>query len=208
MSKDQQNRSRFHDEMISYRSFSSDEAFNALYPEPVRMVAGKHWTPMEVAIKAAEFLNTHTGAKILDIGSGAGKFCLIAAKRFPRIFFTGIEQRKNLVELSNNLKSKAGLLNVDFIHDNLEYFDISRFDHFYFYNSFYENLPGTQKIDLNVKYSEKLYDFYNLVLYKKLDRMPQGTRLVTYHSLGSEVPPGFEVVSTDYADFLKFWIKV
>lgn len=193
---------------IALQSFSSDEAFNALYPEPVRMVAGKHWTPVEVAMKVAEFLNTHAGAKILDIGSGAGKFCLIAAKRFPRLSFTGIEQRKNLVHLSNQLKKKAGLLNVDFIHGNLENFDISRFDHFYFYNAFYENLPGTQKIDLNVRYSEKLYDFYNLVLYKKLLQMPQGTRLATYHSLGNEVPPGFEVVSTDYAGFLKFWVKV
>ena len=206
--KDTKKHAGFAKEEITLYSFSSDEAFNALYPEPVRMVAGKHWTPMEVALKAAEFLNTHAGAKILDIGSGAGKFCLIAAKRFPRLAFTGIEQRENLVVLSRKLQKKAGLFNIDFIHGNLEDFDISRFDHFYFYNSFYENLPGTQKIDLHVQYSEKLYDFYNLVLYKKLNQMPAGTRLVTYHSLGNEVPPGYEVLSTDYAGFLKFWVKL
>ncbi len=189
-------------------SFASDETFNALYPEAIRVVANRHWTPVDIAVKSAAFLNTHAGARILDIGSGAGKFCLVAAKHFPNLSFTGIEQRKNLVELSESLRKKAGIGNVEFIHGNIESFDISRFDHFYFYNSFYENLPGTQKIDLDVVYSEKLYDFYNLVLYKKLNKMKQGTRLVTYHSLGREVPPGFEVVNADYADFLKFWIKV
>lgn len=193
---------------VALHSFASDETFNALYPEAVRAVASRHWTPMEIAIKSAAFLNTYPGAKILDIGSGAGKFCLVAAKHFPLLSFTGIEQRKNLVELSDNLRKKAGIDNIEFIHGNIEGFDISHFDHFYFYNSFYENIPGTQKIDLDVVYSEKLYDFYNNVLYKKLDKMPPGTRLVTYHSLGNEVPPGYEVVNTDYADFLKFWIKV
>ncbi len=193
---------------MTLHSFSSDETFNALYPDAIRAVANRHWTPVEIAIKAAAFLNTHIGARILDIGSGAGKFCLVAAKHFPYLSFTGIEQRKNLVDLSDSLKKKAGIGNAEFIHGNIESFDISRFDHFYFYNSFYENLPGTQKIDLEVPYSNKLYDFYNIVLYRKLDKMPPGTRLVTYHSLGNEVPPGFEVVNADFAEYLKFWIKI
>lgn len=188
--------------------FVTDDSFNGLYPEHIRQVAAKHWTPIEVAAKSAAFLASHSGARVLDIGSGAGKFCLVAARHHPDIHFTGIEQRGDLVELCNELKEKLRLGNVDFIHGNIKDLDIAPYDHFYFYNSFYENLPGTQKIDYKVMYAEKLYDFYNRVLYKKLNSTPVGTRLVTYHSLCREVPPGFEIVSTDYAEFLKFWQKL
>lgn len=188
--------------------FNNDTAFNALYPDPVREVAARHWTPVDVAHKSAAFLATHKGAKVLDIGSGSGKFCLIAAHLYADVEWFGIEQREDLVSLCNQLKKRLHIHNAHFSHENITETDFSSFDHFYFYNSFYENLPGTQKIDFSVKYSEKLYDYYNLFLYKQLAKRPSGTRLVTYHSLGNEVPPGYEVVSTDYAEFLKFWVKV
>ena len=188
--------------------FASDEVFNSLYPDHIREVAARHWTPLEVAKKASAFLATHPGAKVLDIGSGSGKFCFLAAHFYPAIQFTGIEQREDLVDLCNELGRKLKIDNVQFFHKNISDADLEPYDHFYFYNAFYENLPGTQKIDYKVFYSEKLYDYYNLYLYKQLNKKPEGTRLVTYHSLGNEVPPGYEVVNTDYAEFLKFWVKV
>lgn len=192
----------------SEKYFRSDELFNSLYPEHIREVAARHWTPMEVALKAAGFLSTNKGARVLDIGSGAGKFCLIAAYHHPDIHFTGVEQRAYLVTLCNEIKEMLCLPNVDFINQNIRETDLSEFDHFYFYNSFYENIPGTQKIDYQVEYSERLYDYYNRVLYKKLGETSAGTRLVTYHSLEKEIPPGFMVVSSDYFNLLKFWQKV
>lgn len=188
--------------------FKSDEVFNSLFPDHINEVAARHWTPMEVAIKSSAFLATHPGARVLDIGSGSGKFCFIAAHLHPLVQFNGIEQREDLVDLCNELKRKLNIENVEFFHGNISEADLEGYDHFYFYNSFYENLPGTQKIDHNVFYSEKLYDYYNLYLYKQLMKRPSGTRLVTYHSLGNEVPPGYEVVSTDHAEFLKFWVKI
>lgn len=188
--------------------FASDEVFNSLYPDHIREVAARHWTPLEVAKKASDFLATHAGVKVLDIGSGSGKFCFIAGHFHPEIQLSGIEQREDLVQLCDELKKQLGIKNAQFFHQNISDTDIDPYDHFYFYNAFYENLPGTQKIDYDVFYSEKLYDYYNLCLYKQLNKKPAGTRLVTYHSLGNEVPPGYEVVNTDYADFLKFWVKV
>lgn len=192
----------------SGKYFESDERFNRLYPDHIREVAAKHWTPVEVAEKSADFLSTHKGAKVLDIGSGAGKFCLVAAYHHPDIYFTGVEQRAYLVDLCNNLRDKLSLTNVNFVTGNIKDTNFAEFDHFYFYNSFYENLPGTQKIDYEVQYSESLYSYYNRILYKKLDKVPVGARLVTYHSLGQEVPPGFEIIHTDYAEYLKFWQKI
>ncbi|MEO8823263.1 MAG: methyltransferase domain-containing protein [Ginsengibacter sp.] len=188
--------------------FASDLNFNSLFPELIQEAAEKHWTRIEVAKKAAAFLATSAESKVLDIGSGAGKFCLVAAHEHPLTHFYGVEQRQNLVDISNDLAKELELDNVLFICDNICNVDFEKYNHFYFYNSFYENVPGTQKIDYSIKYSEDLYNFYNRYLCKQLDKMPSGTRLVTYHSFGSEIPAGYEVVHTDYSEFLKFWIKL
>jgi SAM-dependent methyltransferase len=188
--------------------FASDKIFNSLYPKPIQEVAEKHWTQLEVARKSAAFLAISPDIKVLDIGSGSGKFCLTAAHYHPQTFFYGIEQRANLVELSTELAQKLQLANVSFICDNVTNLDLENFDHFYFYNSFYENVAGTQKIDSSIKYSDELYNYYNRYLYKQLNKKSPGTRLVTYHSFGIETPPNYEIVYTDYNEFLKFWIKV
>lgn len=188
--------------------FASDKKFNSLYPQSIQEVAEKHWTPLEVAKKAADFLAISQDVKVLDIGSGAGKFCLTAAYYHPHTLFYGIEQRDYLVELSGKIAKQLQLENIDFICDNITNIDFEKYDYFYFYNSFYENVPGTQKIDSTISYSQELYNYYNRYLFKKLDKRPAGTRLVTYHSFGTEIPPGYEVVNTDYNEYLKFWIKV
>jgi SAM-dependent methyltransferase len=188
--------------------FASDKVFNSLYPEPIREVAEKHWTPLAIAEKAAAFLAASSDAKVLDIGSGSGKFCLAAAHNHPLSLFYGIEQRASLVALSEELAEKLKLRNVFFICDNITNIDFNDYDNFYFYNSFYENITGTQKIDFSIIYSEELYNYYNRFLFRQLAKRPAGTRLVTYHSFGSEIPSDYEVVHTDYNEFLKFWVKV
>lgn len=192
---------------IREKWFLTDDDFNQLYKDNVFRAAQKHWTPLAVAKKVADFLAASSGARILDIGSGAGKFCLSAAYHHPEVRFFGVEQRKYLVNLCRDLAGQLDLGNVEFIHGNIVDIDLSAFDHFYFYNSFYENIEGTQKIDYDVNYSEKLYDYYNLVLYKKFKKLPPGTRIATYHSFGNEMPDSFQVIQTDFDGYLKFWVK-
>lgn len=188
--------------------FESDENFNSIYPPNIQAVAKKHWTRLEVAKKSAQFLAISPTVKILDIGSGSGKFCFAAAHYHPGTQFYGVEQREELVNLCNDLKKQLEIDNVTFIHKNITDLSLKDYDHFYFYNSFYENIEGTQKIDYSVQYSPKLYDYYNLCLYKLLDKKPSGTRIATYHSFGNEIPPEYQVVHSDYDEYLKFWIKI
>ena len=94
--------------------FSSDMIFNSVYPPHIREVAQKHWTPLEVAMKAADYLASSPGTKVLDIGSGSGKFCFTAANFHPDTQFYGVEQRKELVDLCNNLKENFKLANITF----------------------------------------------------------------------------------------------
>lgn len=187
--------------------FSTDEQFNYLYPGPIRLLAPKHWTPLHITQRIVRHLTPAENARILDIGSGVGKFCLMAAWHMPSAFFTGVEQRKGLVSHACTAQAILRLKNVEFIHGNFTRLDFDNYDHFYFYNSFYENLADTEKIDDSIAYSPELYDYYSRYLYSRLDERPAGTRLVTYHSLEAEIPPSYHLVEAQVNDLLKFWIK-
>jgi hypothetical protein len=187
---------------------TSDEDFDNLYPKRIRQLSGKHWTPVQVAILAAGFLAEQPGSRILDIGSGIGKFCLAAAQSCPDSHFSGVEQRKNLVRLSEAARRSTGIENVTFIHGNFAQLDLNKFDHFYFYNSFYENLVDDEfHIDESIEYSLSLYEYYTHYLFKALEIRPSGTKLVTFHSFREVVPPCYKLIESLHNTLLKCWIK-
>ncbi len=188
--------------------FDHDIHFNQLYPSSIQLLARRHWTPLVIAKKAVSFLASESEARILDIGSGVGKFCLAAAFHKPHALFTGIEQREHLVHHANAANEILQLKNVSFIHGNFTQIDFRHYDHFYFYNAFYENLAGTDKIDERIEYSGELYNYYNRYLFKLLEQKPPGTKLASFHSLGDEIPPGYHLVGVEMEDLLKFWIKI
>lgn len=55
----------------------TDRAFDRLLPEHLRRLSHEHWTPVDVAIRATALLCPASGTRILDIGSGVGKPCVI-----------------------------------------------------------------------------------------------------------------------------------
>lgn len=189
------------------RWFTSDAHFNELYPKHIQNLARRHWTPLNIAKLAADFLVTEDGAKILDIGSGVGKFCIAAAYYKPASLFYGVEQRLNLVQYADNTANMLELDNVNFIHANFTQLPLQDFDHFYFYNSFYENLVDTDKIDDSIDYSAELYHYYNRYLLRQLSACKTGTRLATFHSMEDAIPTGFYEVGVAFGGMLKFWIK-
>jgi hypothetical protein len=187
--------------------FDSDFQFHQLYPLEIQLLANKHWTPLNIIQKTVQFLVAEEGTKILDIGSGVGKFCLTGAYYSPRALFYGIEQRKNLSDYAEEAKNVLGLRNVNFMHGNFTQLDLKLYNNFYFYNSFFENLEGSDRIDSTLLYSESLYSYYSQYLKKELEKMPSGTRMVTCCSWDDEIPPGYHLVESEVNNFLKFWIK-
>lgn len=187
--------------------FNTDAQFHFLYPPSIRELAVRHWTPLHIIRRVVQYLTPQDNVKVLDIGSGVGKFCLASAYLAPSAFFFGIEQRRDLVAHAEAARKELGLRNALFMHGNFTQLDFSRFDHFYFYNAFYENLIDTDKIDDSIAYSVELYNYYNRQLYNKLRVVSSGTRVVTFHSLGEEMPPEYHLVEAQNDDLLKFWIK-
>ncbi|MBI3542695.1 MAG: hypothetical protein HY075_05405 [Deltaproteobacteria bacterium] len=58
-----------------------------------------------MARRAAELLTDGRAARVLDVGSGAGKFCLVGALS-SKGRFVGIERQRRLVDLSRELAAR------------------------------------------------------------------------------------------------------
>jgi len=182
----------------------TDDEFNAIYPRKIQRLAEKHFTPVSVAKTASEFLVTKPGTKVLDIGSGAGKFCLVGTVNTSG-HFTGIEQRPSLVELSKRLSTSYGLNNVTFINANVTSIDFNEYDAFYIYNSFYENLNNHDSIDDTVLLTPPLYNSYLMYTLGQLSRLSPAVRLVTYYTYHTIVPPSFKLIDSLHDGNLKLW---
>jgi len=187
--------------------FDNERSLLQLYPLSIQLLDKLHWSPLPVIYKAVQFLAEKKDAKILDIGSGTGKFCLAGAYYKPSAFFYGVEQRRYLIGHAEAVKEKTGSRKVTFLHKNFTQLNLKEFDGFYFYNSFFECIPGTDKIDDSIAYSPELYHYYSRYLRLQLDEMPAGTRVVTYCSWNDEIPPGYRLVESDTDQLLKFWEK-
>jgi hypothetical protein len=193
-------------DLINPALLHKDVTFDELYPEHIQEMSPMHWTPVNIARKASNFLAI-PNARVLDIGSGVGKFCITAGFFHPETTFYGIEQREELYTFAEIAKTEVDLPNVHFIHGNLTDLDFSGFDHFYFYNAFYENIEPDSRIDYAVKTSFELYDRYSRFVYEMLDNKPPETRLVTFHGVDSQIPPGYQLINNSYTRVLKMWIK-
>ncbi|MDW5290207.1 methyltransferase domain-containing protein [Formosa sp. PL04] len=183
-----------------------DKLFNTLYPLAIKKLSECHWTPVEIAKLAADYLVDKPNCKVLDIGSGVGKFCLIGAASTKGHFY-GVEQREGLVKISQKIAKKHKIKNVEFIHSNITEISFSNYNAFYFYNSFYENVGHYLAIDTTIPLDETLYIAYSKYVENELKKTPIGTRLVTYWSEWLEIPEGFDLEYTDYDGKLNFWEK-
>lgn len=184
-----------------------DDDFDNIYTKRIKAVSEFHFTPVEVAKTAAQFLAEKSGAKVLDIGSGAGKFCMIGAV-CTKGHFTGVEQRESLYLLSEQLVERFGLSDIDFIHSNITEIDFKAFDSVYFFNAFQENIFRSGSIDDSVLLDKQLYTMYSAYVKNQLDTMPAGTRLATYFSFMDEVPDSYKIQFTHFDDKLKLWQKI
>jgi len=49
-----------------------DAAFDELFPPWARALSRVHFTPVRAAVRAAAWLAARPGARVLDVGAGAG----------------------------------------------------------------------------------------------------------------------------------------
>jgi predicted RNA methylase len=184
-----------------------DEEFDLIFPEDVREHSNRHFTSVFIAQQAAAFL-TEEGAKtILDIGSGTGKFCLVASAT-SKAHYTGVEHRTHHVEIGNDCAKRYGLLNCKFIADDILNVDFSNYDAFYIFNPFLEAKDPTAQMDQVVKVGLKDYDEFSNYVYQQFDSLRIGTRIASYWTSKTQIPPSYELVKSAFGDTLTFWRKI
>lgn len=183
-----------------------DTHFDGLYQRHIGSLSAVHWTPLDVVEEASDYLAV-PGCRVLDVGSGAGKFCIAAGSRHSKATFYGIEHRQHLVEEAERVRLLTGVPNVTFRFGNVTELQSDDFDHFYFYNSFCEQMQPWGRIDNTVKISADLYRLYKSHFHAMLENKPADTRLVTYHTPNSEIPKSYKLVRNTYKKCLKLWIK-
>jgi SAM-dependent methyltransferase len=183
----------------------TDQEFDFLYPQKIKMLSSTHWTPAAIAKKAIGFL-ADEGKSVLDIGSGAGKFCLIAAAN-SKSKITGVEQRANLVQISRKLALTYQFENLNFVHDDIMNVDFTRYDNFYFFNSFEENINLKDKLDKDHEFNSDKFNAYILFLKECFDATPVGTKIVTYCGECAEIPESYNLLKSENKGKLKFWRK-
>jgi Methyltransferase domain len=193
--------------LVKSNKHVEDEEFDLIYPQYIRPKADTHFTPIQVCKVAARLLTRKPNAKILDIGSGVGKFCSVGAVCTDGYFY-GVEQREGLCNIANEVCDKYGLTNVEIIHANVMDLSFSDYDAFYFFNSFQENLSLEEKIDDEVALTRELYVQYTNYVRSQLATRPVGTTVVTYYSFMREIPDSYMCVLSLFDDKLKYWEKI
>ncbi len=187
----------------------SDGRFDQIFDQRVRKVSSVHWTPVEVVLSILELLNLDEDSKVLDVGSGSGKFCLVGALN-SAASFVGVEQRQSLVKMANQLAAAFDLDNASFIYGNAVQLDWSDFDAIYLFNPYYENIMDEGlRIDLDIKVSQEKYKSYITATINKLTELKVGTKIVTYYGFGQGLPDNFKLMTSISrgASQIDLWIK-
>lgn len=188
-----------------------DATFDRIYPHWARRASRTHWTPIEVARRAADFLTGGRGkhgARVLDVGSGVGKLCIVGALT-TNGSFVGVEQRVHLVTVARRVVEHHRVERCRFIHGNMIEIDWSAFDAFYFYNPFAEHLPWENRLDDTIARTPADYVRYVRFVEERLRSARAGTRVATYHGFGGTMPAECRLVSREHRGSgpLELWIK-
>jgi SAM-dependent methyltransferase len=187
----------------------SDSAFDRHLPIEAQRLSAQHWTPLSVAARAAEWLDEFNIRSILDVGSGAGKFC-VAAALVGHCQFTGLEHRERLVMYGRSLARTFDVeKRVHFIQGVLGTVRLPAVDAYYFYNPFEENVTLRSHIDADVELSPGRYERDLEAVHELLGAARSGTYVLTYNGLGGRLPAAYQTVRIDreLPSVLRLWRK-
>jgi len=177
---------------------TSDREFDRFLPHRLGVVSARYWTPLRVAVRAAAWLDELNIRSLVDVGSGAGKFC-VATAIMSRCNFLGIEHRKDLVATARALGQVFGVqARVSFLEETFGDAPLPDAECYYFYNPFLEAMLEPEAwLDDHVEHGECRYDREVLAVEHWLSEAPVGTYVMTYNGLGTELPRAFTELRSD-----------
>jgi SAM-dependent methyltransferase len=192
------------------KSPPTDQDFEAVLPTSLRAKAGRYFTPVSVARHASRLLREANARWVLDVGSGSGKFCIVAAQESPGLQFVGIEQRPHLVDVARSTAERFGVDNAHFIVGDATQAPLDGFDALYFFNPFAENaFEAEDRLDETVELTEFRYWHDVMQFERALSRARVGTLVVTYHTFGGRIADSYQLLHEELSgtDRLRLWRK-
>jgi len=188
----------------------TDDAFDRCLDGELQVMSACYWSQLAVAACAARWLRQLGVDSVVDIGSGAGKFC-VAAALATRCQFFGLEQRSRLVAAADELARSFGVADrVRFARSTFGEDPVPVADVYYFYNSFGENLfPYEDRLDLEVELSSHRFVACVAAAEELLRCAPVGTHLLTYNGFGGRVPSSYTPIKGErrLPCMLRMWKK-
>jgi len=184
-----------------------DETFDAIYPLPVRMASGVHWTPVGVCARIVRLLRLRPEDRVLDIGAGAGKFCIVAAA-MSGARVRGVEREPTLADVA---REAARRYDTD-IEIEAAAFDpraCEDVDVVYLFNPFAETLllPGVVDFAADRGAARMAEDI--AAVEELLARAPRGLRVATFCGFGGLIPDDYRRLAKENWDGgqLEVWDK-
>lgn len=190
---------------------TADDAFDRFLPLELREVSAHYWTPLRAVRQAAAWLREIQVRTVVDIGSGAGKFC-VAAALLTRCRFAGLEKRSSLVAAAREL---AGFFDVEdrvtFVTGELGATAAPAGEAYYFFNPFAEySFYSTRFAEPGLAFTPETFARDVAAATAFLAQAPVGTFALTLNGFGGSVPAGY--VQLDVArrlpGTLRLWKKV
>jgi SAM-dependent methyltransferase len=197
-------------EMLRVGSCPPDRAFDIFLPDDLRALSPDQWTPLEVAASAARWLRECGVERVVDIGSGPGKFC-VAAALAGSFELIGLEQNPRFVAVARSLARLFGVESrARFVHGALGSGALPAADAYYLYNPFAQQLFAPSESfdgDAPANYQRYLRDVR--LAQDVFRRAPAGTIVLTYNGFGGLMPASYEVrrVCRELPCVLRMWRK-
>lgn len=184
----------------------SDAEFDQVFPDELRDRSYLHWTPVAVAIRAAELLAPSPDVRVLDVGAGVGKVCLIGALVTGAMWW-GIEQDAVQVAAANHAAWALDITpRTRFVHGDGSRLAWDEFDAFYFYNPFGTVMLAPHASPF-VRYATIQSTLHRVE--QRLAATRPGTRVATFYGFGGHLPAGFTRLAREPAgdDALELWVR-
>ena len=174
-----------------------DADFDALVPAELRHLSNLHWTPIDIALRAAKLLVPTATGRVLDIGAGIGKLCTVGALS-TQAHWVGVESQPVLVAAAERLARTFGVADrTTFVLGDAFSLAWTEFDALYFFNPFELPLfPTTPSDSFRLAIAET---------ERRLVGLRAGTRVVTLHGFGGTMPACFELFR--HEDHLACWVR-
>ncbi|SOE23548.1 Methyltransferase domain-containing protein [Spirosomataceae bacterium TFI 002] len=187
-------------------TIKTEEDFKKLVTADLQYLNAVHWTPIEVIDQILFWLKDYDALKILDIGSGVGKFCLIGGQKSHH-HFTGIEKRTDFHDEGQKLLKALNLPNVSLLQADIVTFNLTAYDVIYLFNPFYEQVVNHGTRINDTAYQKENYLKYESYVLGHLINSVAGKMVISYEYNLMQKAKGFVLLHEAFDGALGLWRK-